>query len=297
VLQGFIEYPNSIGIAGTGRVAKALGQILTQKGQPVAAIAGRNPERTAMAASFIGARVSAVRIRDLPKVASRILIAASDASVEPIAALLARSGFRRGIALHTCGAKGPEALEVLASQGVSCGALHPIQSFTSTGKSFINMAGITFGIDGDPEALAWAASIVTTFGASSIRVHSNHRALYHAAAVMASNYIVALIHTAVELMQASGVERPVALKALAPLIRTSSETALRHGPIQALTGPIDRGDSATVLAHLKALKENSSRSVRALYCAAAQVAVEMAAQRGLSHPMASELENLLRLVQ
>ena len=73
--------------------------------------------------------------------------------------------------------------------------------------------------------------------------------LYHAAAVMASNYIGALIHASVTTLEAVGITRSAALTALSPLAKTSLENSLRLGPVEALTGPIERGDSATVLAH------------------------------------------------
>jgi len=149
-------------------VAQALGRLLSEGGQPVVAIAGRNPERTARAARFIGARTTPSTIEELPALASNILIAVSDTAVEPVAAVLARSGFHNRVALHTCGAKGPEALAVLAGQGVSCGALHPLQSFASAEEGLSRVAGSSFAIDGDPEAFEWASSIVSLWRAAAV---------------------------------------------------------------------------------------------------------------------------------
>ena len=145
--------PVLLGVAGTGRVARALGRLLSDRGQPVVAIAGRNPERTAGAARFISAHTTAVAIEGIPALSSHLPIAGSDSAVEHVALLLARSGFRRGVALHSCGAKKPEALAVLAGQGISCGALHPMQSFASAAEGATSIVGSDFAIDGDPEAL------------------------------------------------------------------------------------------------------------------------------------------------
>ena len=285
-----------IGIAGTGRVAQALGRYLIERGQPVMAIAGRNPERTAQAARFLSACTMPAKIQDLPAFASHILIAVSDAAVEPVAALLARSGFRRGIALHTCGAKGPEALKVLAGRGVNCGSLHPMQSFATAEQGLVSLPGSVVAIDGDPPALQWASVIVWLLRGRIIRISSEHRCFYHAAAVMAGNYVTALIHSAVELLQAAGVERLTALNALAPLVRTSAENSFRLGPVDALTGPIQRGDSATVLAHLKTLQGHSSTAA-SLYCSAGRLAVQMARLHGLPEAKAAKLEEMLVLAQ
>jgi predicted short-subunit dehydrogenase-like oxidoreductase (DUF2520 family) len=291
-----VDRSEAIGIVGAGRVAQALGRLLVEGGQSVVAIAGRDPERTARAARFLEGHARPTAIQELHAVASHVLIAVSDAAIEPVATILAQSGFRRGVALHTCGAKGPEALKVLARQGVSCGALHPMQSFATAEHGVANLAGSIVAVDGDPQALRWASSIVSLLSGRSIRIRPEHRAMYHAAAVMASNYVTALIYAAVELLQAAGVERSTGLSLLAPIVRASAENSFTLGPVNALTGPIERADIHTVAAHLKGL-EHSARSVRDLYCAAGSVVVQMATQRGLTQAKAAELQEMLRLPQ
>lgn len=284
---------SSIGIVGAGRVAQALGRILNQSGKPVVAIAGRNPERTARAAEFISPITTPSTIEELPRHASNVLIAVSDVAVEPVAALLAQSGFHRGVALHTCGAKGPAALAVLADSGVSCGALHPIQSFASPEHGVANLRGSSFAVDGDAEALEWASAIVTLLGGRSLRIRPEDRSLYHAAAVMASNYIGALIHASVTTLEAVGITRHAAMIAISPLAKASVDNSLRLGPVEALTGPIERGNTATVMAHLEGLR-NISQPVRQLYCSAGQLVVQMALLRGLRNSEATKLEAVLR---
>jgi predicted short-subunit dehydrogenase-like oxidoreductase (DUF2520 family) len=284
---------SSIGIVGSGRVAQALGRLLSERGQSVVAIAGRNPERTARAAEFVSPLTTPSTVEELPRHASHVLIAVSDAAVETVAALLAQSGFHHGIALHTCGAKGPAALAVLADGGVSCGALHPTQSFASAEHGIASLRGSSFAIDGDAEALEWASAIVTLVGGRSLRIRPEDRSLYHAAAVMASNYIGALIHASVTTMEAVGITRQAAMTALSPLAKTSLENSLRLGPVEALTGPIERGDSTTVLAHVEGLR-NISQPVRQLYCSVGQLVVQMALLRGLPTSEAAKLDEVLR---
>ena len=263
---------------------------------PAAAIVGPNPEQTALAALFIGGRATPVTIEELPALSSYVLIAVSDRGVKPVAEILAKSGLRCGVALHTCGAKGLQALAVLENQGISCGALHPIQSFASAEQGVASVVGSSFGIDGNPEALRWASSIVALMGGRSLRISPQHRGLYHAAAVMASSYIAALIYAAVAILAAAGVERSTALMALAPLVRTSGESSLDLGPVEALTGPIERGDNATVLAHLEDLRSLPD-PVRRLYCSAGELVVQMASLRGLQDAKAAEIQEMLRTVQ
>jgi predicted dinucleotide-binding enzyme len=98
-----------IGIVGTGRVAQTLGRLLSENGRPVAAIAGRNPERTALAALFIGGRTTPVTIEELPALSSHVLIAVSDRGVKPVAEILAKSRisvWRRSSHVRRKGASG-----------------------------------------------------------------------------------------------------------------------------------------------------------------------------------------------
>jgi predicted short-subunit dehydrogenase-like oxidoreductase (DUF2520 family) len=113
---------------------------------------------------------------------------------------------------------------------------------------------------------------------------------------MASNYVTALIYAAVELLQAAGVERSTGLSSLAPIVRASAENSFTLGPMNALTGPIERADTCTVATHLRGL-EQSVRSIRELYCSAGRVVVQMAAQRGLPQSKVAKFHEMLRLQQ
>ena len=283
----------TIGIAGTGRLAQALGRLLSARGEAVAAVAGRNAAHAADAAAFIGGGALGVRIAELPERAERIVIAVSDDAVAAVARELTEAGMRSGLALHTCGALGPEALSALARAGVSCGVLHPLQTIASPEQGVSDLPGCAFAISGDAEAAAWAERICTLLDGVPLRVAPDRMALYHAAAVMASNCVTGLIDAAVILMEAAGIERNTALGALGPLVRASSENAAALGPERALTGPIRRGDVETVHRHLAALRA-APVSVGELYRAASLHLVELARRSGLAEAKAREIEALLR---
>lgn len=279
-----------IGIAGAGRVGPALGRLLRERGVPVAAVASRSAAHAAAGAAFVGGGAVAASYSELPAHASRILIAVPDDAIGGVAGALA---MRRGAALHTCGARGPEALATLAAAGVSCGALHPLQTVASPEEGVAALPGAAFAIDGDGAAGAWAEQIVALLGGLPLRIPAEWRPLYHAAAVMASNYLIALLAAAVMLVKEAGVEEAVALRALAPLARTSLENALRRGPAAALTGPIQRGDVETLRAHLAALAD-APAAIASLYRAAGLAAVELARAGGLPEAAARRLEDVLR---
>jgi predicted short-subunit dehydrogenase-like oxidoreductase (DUF2520 family) len=277
-LHDFLKFSASpVGIAGAGRVAQALGRLLYSRGEPVAFIASRTPEHANNAAAFIGPGVQAVGYSELASLAPRILIAVPDSALDGVVSALNKQS---GIALHTSGVRGPEALQRLAERGVCCGAIHPLQTISDPEAGVSALEGAAFAIAGDAAALAWAEQIARAAKGRILRIPPEHRALYHTAAVMASNYITALLDAAQTLMIAAGVDAEDALPALAPLARTSLENALRMGPAAALTGPIERGDVSTISAHLAAL-DNVPGPIPALYRAAGLQTLELARKKGL----------------
>lgn len=280
-----------IGIAGSGRVAQAIGRLLAARGEPVAAVGSRDSGHAAAAAAFIGC--AAVPLEELPNRAARILIAVSDDAVERVAGQLAGARMKAGVALHTCGARGPEILAPLASAGVSCGVFHPLQTIASPEQGIEALPGAAFAMSGAPDAVAWAEAICSLLGGTPLRVAAGRMPLYHAAAVLGSNYVTGLIDAAVMLMGAAGIDRKTALGALGPLVRASVENSLAVGPEKALTGPIERGDVETVRRHLCNLGA-APRSISELYRSAGLHAVELARRRGLPEAKAREIESLLR---
>lgn len=278
-----------MGIAGAGRVAQALGRLLHAAGQPVAFIASRSLEHARAAAAFIGPDVQAVGYSELAQHAHRILIAVPDSALQSVASTLA---LESGIVLHTCGAQGPEVLQGLVGSGVYCGALHPLQTISDPESGAAALQGAAFAIAGDAPAVAWAEWIARAANGRILRIASEQRPLYHAAAVMASNYVTALLSAAQTLLIAAEVDPEEALQALGPLARTSLDNALRQGPVGALTGPIERDDVFTIKAHLAAL-EHIPGPIPLLYRAAGLQTLDLARRKGLCAERAAATERML----
>jgi predicted short-subunit dehydrogenase-like oxidoreductase (DUF2520 family) len=255
----------------------------------VAFVASRTPEGAHAGAAFIGPGVEALSYAELAAKASRILIAVPDAALDAVILLL---GASRGLVLHTCGTRGPEALDPLAALGAACGTIHPLQTIPDAASGVAALRGIAFAVSGHEAAVAWAGQIVHLANGRLLRIAAQHRPLYHAAAVMASNYVVALLSAAEHLLVAAGVEPAEALPALAPLARTSLDNVLRTGPARALTGPIQRGDVPTVAAHLGAL-QSAPAPIRRLYGAAGLQALEISKECGLPPGLASNIQSIL----
>lgn len=273
-------------------MARTLGRFLADAGEPVICIAGRDPARVNEAAAFVGSAVSPVLYGSLPSSVSHVLIAVNDSAVTAVADAIAERASPL-VALHTSGVAGPAVLQPLRSKGTACGTLHPLQTVTGDAASVRALRGANFGLCGDSEALGWADHIVRLAHGTALHLKAECMALYHAAAVMASNSVLALVDASETMLQMAGLEGPVALSAIAPLLRASVENAFRLGPVAALTGPVARGDVATITAHLQALATAPER-VRDLYRSAALQAVNMARRQGLASGKAEALNDVLR---
>ncbi|MDF2569239.1 MAG: oxidoreductase coenzyme F420-dependent [Sporomusa sp.] len=159
------------------------------------------------------------------------------------------------ILLHTSGALAGEVLAPARKFGVEVGSMHPLQSFADIETARQNLSGSFFAIDGDEKAVAAANRLAVDLGGRILRVPPEERVLYHAAACLASNYVVALLHIAESLLSRWTNEEHEALQALLPLVTGTLRNVAEQGTAAALTGPILRGDASTVAQHLKALPE------------------------------------------
>ena len=126
-------------------------------------------------------------------------------------------------------------------------------------------------------------------GGRSLSLPDSAKPLYHAAAVMASNYVTGLIDAAAALLRAAGIPEREALAALGPLVRASAANAISMGPAAALTGPVERGDAATVALHWRALAA-ADPAIRELYRAAGLHVLALARRKGLDSEKAAQIE-------
>ncbi len=274
------------GIAGSGRLAQALGRCLVEAGSPIDAIASRSFPHAQAAASFIGGNCRPVELRELD--CDRVLIAVSDRAIVEVAGDLSGCS----TLLHTCGAHGAELLNEQRAKGISCGSLHPFQTIASAESGYRVLPGSAFAIDGDPSAVEWAEEIVQSLNGSILRIPPASRAIYHAAAAMASNHLIAILGASEQLLELAGVPARESLHAVGSISGASLANALQIGPPAALTGPVQRGDASTVSRHLEALGA-AQVSVRNLYRAASVQALAMAERRGLDRASSASLHALL----
>lgn len=227
----------------------------------------------------------------LPSGTTILILAVPDDRLEEVARGVASAGPAPPgcVAFHLAGALTTEVLAPLHAAGYAVGSLHPLQTVADPWSGADRLVGAAFAIAGEPEALAAARRLIRALRGTPLVVPPSLRPLYHAAAVFASNYFVALVAVAARLLKQAGIPDSEALPAILPLVRGTLDNLEHLGISAALTGPIARGDVDTVRRHLARLSPRE----RTLYSALGLEALELAKAAGLDARRAAELEALL----
>jgi len=186
---------------------------------------------------------------------SVIIIATPDDVIPSIARQLAASmNLQQGqIALHTSGALTSHVLDPLRVRGISVGALHPLVSISDAVSGAKSLSQAHFSVEGDAAATQAARSIVRLIGGQAFTIRADVKPLYHAAALMASPNLTALIDIALEMLDRCGLSADQARKVLLPLIKSTTDNLAIADPAQALTGTFKRGDVVTIKKHVAAI--------------------------------------------
>ncbi len=225
---------------------------------------------------------------------SILFLAVPDGAVSSYAAELARMRIpQRASVVHVSGSLGMDALEPLRPLN-AIGSFHPLQSFPAPRKPNA-FRGITVAVDASTPSLRRRLAILARdIGARPRHVDDGQRAVYHAAAVFASNYVIAVVREGIRLLEASGWPRAEAERALIPLVEGVVMNLRQRGVVKALTGPIRRGDVDTVDRQLRALEGLLGMSQEvAVYRMLGQVTLEIAEEAGLQPAAAGRIKRAL----
>lgn len=240
-----------VGIVGAGRVGSVLGAALQRAGHVVVAVSAVSDASVRRAERWL----PAAPVRPLDEVvaeAELVLLTVPDDALRTLVAGLADADVWRAgqLVVHTSGAQGIGVLDPAAARGVLPLALHPAMTFAGRPEDIDRLAGAPWGITAPDEFRAVAETLVLELGGEPVWIPETARPLYHAALAITSNHLVTLVNDALDVLGRAGVGEPARL--LAPLASASLDNVLRLGDA-ALTGPVARGDVATVARHLAEL--------------------------------------------
>jgi len=279
-----------LGFIGAGTVGTALAVRLSGAGYPVVAVASRS---RASAQRFSQA-VKGSRILDNQGVADNAELVFITTPDDAIARVASEVKWRPGQGVvHCSGADSTAILQAAKESGAQVGVFHPLQTFASLKQAMENIPGSTFALEADKPLLKTLKEMVGVLGGRWVELKASDKVLYHAAAVIACNYMVTLVKLATDLWQTFDVPPEEATQALLPLLKGTIHNIETVGIPQCLTGPIARGDVGTIKKHLDAL-ERTAPHIVATYRELGLQTIPIAVAKGrINQTQADELRVIL----
>ena len=211
----------SFAVVGAGKVGSAVARLLGQEDYRFLGAASRSIESARKACDFAGAGEAAAEAPFITHKADLVFLTTpDDAIADTCRRLAAEGGFREGQTVaHCSGALPSTILEPAREAGAHIGSMHPLQSFATAEQALKILPGSYCCIEGDPEAVEVLEGVADALGCPPMTIPTEGKTLYHAAAVVACNFLVALEDAAVEVDGAAGIGREEALQSLMPLIK------------------------------------------------------------------------------
>ena len=287
----------TVSIIGAGRLGTALALALASRGYSVEAVVARRLSHAQMARKALagGLALSENQLSELPA-STLVLIATPDDVISSVARKLAKSQkekSRHRTVLHTSGALSSEVLKPLRDAGFYTGSLHPLISVSDSRSGAADLQASFYCLEGDQGAMRFARRIVRDLGGRSFTIDSGQKALYHAAAVMASGHMVALFDLATEMLARCGLDLAKARKVLLPLVESTVRNLSSSTPARALTGTFARGDLNTVKKHLDALISERQRDALAAYRLLGKRSLKLLEENGADTTLLKQIQKIL----
>lgn len=284
-----------VAIVGAGAMGRALGLRLAESGYPVRGVVSRSRSSAEALARVVGAPVASDRLSDLPTDAPLVALCVPDDQLADLAETLTGvpRSWHGSVVLHTSGAVPASVLDPLRTEGARTLSFHPLQTVTRDADGS-TLDGVTAGIEGEPRGVAAGIELAAGLGMRYLVVSADAKPRYHLAAAMASNLLVTLMAMVQEVLASIDIDRDEAMSILEPLLRGTLDNLVAASPEEALTGPVARGDLATLRSHGLALRKDLPHLVPA-YAALSVETVRLAVRAGKLAP--ARAEDVLLLMQ
>lgn len=255
-----------IGFIGSGKVGTSMAKYLYNNGFKISGFYSRTFDSALESAAFIGENCNAFKsLKDIILDSDIIFITTTDSAISSVANEIYTLAKDNKINLshmtiaHTSGALSSDILAPLTELCMGTASVHMLIPVNDKFASFDKFSSAFFTIEG--EGLDIIKKVLKKCRNRFIMIDSASKIKYHAAAVFASNFIVALSHQACSILTECGFSYDDALNALTPLIIANTENIVDVGPKSALTGPVARGDFETVLKHISSISDKTQRDV------------------------------------
>jgi predicted short-subunit dehydrogenase-like oxidoreductase (DUF2520 family) len=261
-----------ISIVGPGNLGTALALALKAAGYNVELLAVRSTRALSPHIRSLRRKLQArvVEIGTQPLTTELVWITVPDDAIAEVAHTLAQNhNWKRKVVFHSSGALTSDELIPLRKKGAAVASVHPMMTFVR--RSGPAMAGVAFAIEGDAAAVRLARSIVRELGGDAFAIEKRNKVLYHVFGSFASPLVIALMSSLEQVARAAGIKDTRIKRVMEPLLRQTLSNYLAQDAASAFSGPLVRGDVATVRKHLGELKQLPE--ARAVYVALAQAAL------------------------
>lgn len=281
-----------LSIIGAGRVGQTIGRLARESVYETCEIICRTARSARAAVKFIGAGTPQIARRAHLSHSDLILISTPDDYINDAVEIIRKNiaSVGHAVILHTSGALSSDILSPLAALGLSTGSCHPLQTFESPERAIALMQQTHFCIEGDRRAVRAARRLARLIGAKHFEIPTSMKSLYHAAAVMSSAGVVALVSISLEIFSRAGLNPRASREILLPLVEGTLANIRAIGPARAMTGPVRRGDAGTVERNIKALRAFDPRALE-IYRLLAERSIALALSAGADE---SKLEGVRR---
>ena len=242
-----------IGFIGAGKLGMALSRLLDQHGFTISSIIDKDPDKARRCKNRCHASHSDSEIHTIESETRILFIAVPDDEIPSVTSRLQKfETLSPGtIIAHTSGVLSSDILSPLKNKGIHIGSFHPCCSFSADFSGGLN--GVYIALEGEDNACSRLSVVAQALGGIPFAVHKDKKALYHAGCTMASNYLISLMGIVRDILRELSPEPGFEL--VLPLIKGTLKNIENSNPEDALTGPIVRGDVATIRKHLEALKQ------------------------------------------
>ena len=283
----------AIGFIGIGALGKGLPLCLEARGYRVSGAHSRSLSSAQWLADHIPGCLVFPSAQELCDATDLVFITTPDAVIGQVAgSIIWRPG--QGV-VHCCGAASEEVLRPAADQGAVTGAFHPFQTLgglVDPEETASRLSGVTFAVAGQGWLADYLWELANQLGGRPVSVSASDRPLYHASAVLACGYVVALLHSATEVWRAMGFSAEEAIDAIYPITCVTLDNLAREGATASVTGPVVRGDIVTLRSHLEALSQRLPELVP-LYGELTSASLVLAARRGVGPDQISDIQELV----
>ena len=281
-----------LGFIGAGTVGTALSVRLSSKGYWVVAVSSRSQTSARNLAQAIGGCHAFNNNQDVADTAELIFITTPDDAIAPVASQIQWHAGQSVV--HCSGADSTDILEPANRLGGQVGVFHPLQTFASIEQAIENMPGSTFALEAEEPLLNILKQMANALDGNWVELKAGDKVIYHAAAVIACNYLVTLVKLATDLWQTFAIPPHQATQALLPLLRGTINNIDTIGIPQCLTGPIARGDTGTIKKHLNALQKTAP-AILSTYRELGLQTIPIALAKGrINQHQAQELQAILK---